>query len=97
MFRVQKKPEITVSPARAKVGGLVMLTGTGFTPDRPLLSHMRKPNDMEYNPLRLRANAKGELTHKIDTVMLDPGTFEVWIDDETAKVSTNRVQFVVVE
>src|SRR5436190_11097558 len=91
----QKKPEISVSPSRVKSGDLVMLNGTGFTPDRPVLSHLRKPNGMEYNPLRLRANARGELVHKIDTVMLDIGTFEAWIEDEDAKVVSNRVQFEV--
>jgi len=94
-FAAQKKPEISVSPSRVQSGGLIMLNGAGFTPDRSVLSHLRKPNGMEYNPLRLRANARGELVHKIDTVMLDPGTFEVWIEDEDAKVASNRVQFSV--
>ena len=92
----QKKPEISVSPARVKSGGLVMLNGTGFTPDRPVLSHLLRPNGTEYNPLRLRANARGELVHKIDTVMLDLGTFEVWIEDEDARIVSNRVKFDVV-
>lgn len=91
----QKKPEISVSPARVKSGDLVMLNGTGFTPDRPVLSHLRKPDGTEYNPLRLRANARGELVHKIDTVMLDIGAFEAWVEDEDAKVVSNRVQFNV--
>jgi hypothetical protein len=92
----QRKPEISLSTARVKSGGLVMLNGTGFTPDRPALSHLRKPDGTEYNPLRLRANVRGELVHKIDTVMLDIGTFEVWVEDEDAKGVSNRVQFNVV-
>ncbi len=92
----QKKPEIRVSSSRVKSGDLVMLNGAGFTPDRPVLSHLLKPNGMEYNPLRLRANARGELIHKIDTVMLDLGTFEAWVEDEDARVVSNRVQFTVV-
>jgi hypothetical protein len=93
----QKKPEISVSPARVKSGGLVMLNGTGFTPDRPVLSHLLKPDGTEYNPLRLRSNGRGELVHKIDTVMLDIGQFEVWVEDEASKVVSDRVRFVVVE
>jgi hypothetical protein len=93
----QGKPEIKVSTARVKSGGLVMLNGTGFTPDRPVLSHLRKPDGTEYNPLRLRSDQRGELVHKIDTVMLDIGQFEVWVEDEASKVVSNRVQFVVVE
>jgi hypothetical protein len=91
------KPEISVSPTKIKLNGLVMLNGSGFSPGRPVLSHMRKPNDMEYNPLRLRANAKGDLVHKIDTVMLDIGTFEVWVEDEESKTVSNRVRFTVTE
>lgn len=93
----QKKPEISVSTARVKSGGLVMLNGTGFTPDRPVLSHLLKPDGTEYNPLRLRSNDRGEIIHKIDTVMLDIGQFEIWVEDEASKVVSNRVQFVVVE
>lgn len=96
MISAQRKPEITVSPSRVKSGELAILNGTGFTPDRPVLSHLRKPDGTEYNPLRLRANARGELVHKIDTVMLDIGTFEAWIEDEDAKAVSNRVQFNVV-
>ena len=92
----QKKPEISVSPGRVKLNEITMLTGTGFTPDRPVLSHLRKPDGTEYNPLRLRANTRGELVHKIDTVMLDLGTFEAWVEDEDAKTVSNRVQFTVV-
>jgi hypothetical protein len=96
MIWAQKKPEISISASRVKSGDLVMLNGTGFTPDRPVLSHLLRPDGTEYNPLRLRSNAKGELVHKIDTVMLDIGAFEAWVEDEDAKVVSNRVKFSVV-
>jgi len=96
MIWMQKKPEISVSAARVKSGDLVMLNGIGFTPDRPVLSHLLRPDGTEYNPLRLRSNVKGELVHKIDTVMLDLGTFEAWVEDEDAKVVSNRAKFTVV-
>src|ERR1041384_7629108 len=80
----QKKPEITVSPARVKSGDSVLLTGTGFTPNRSVMSHLRRPDGSEYNPLRFRTNERGEFSHKIDTVMLDIGTFEVWAEDEAS-------------
>ena len=91
----RKPPEITASPSRVKNGEIVMVKGTGFTPDRPVMSHMRRPNGTEYNPLRLRSNMQGELVHKIDTTMLDPGTFELWMEDEGSALSSNRVQFRV--
>ena len=91
----QKKPEISVSPARVKSGDPALLTGTGFTPNRSVMSHLRRPNGSEYNPLRFRTNERGEFVHKIDTVMLDVGTFEVWAEDESSKLLSNRVQFTV--
>ena len=91
----QKKPEIRVSPDRVKAGGQVLLTGTGFTPNRSAMSHLRRPDGTEYNPLRLRTNERGEVVHKIDTVMLDIGTFESWVEDEASKVVSNRIQFAV--
>jgi hypothetical protein len=91
----QKKPEISVSPARVKVGDNVILTGTGFTPNRFVMSHLLKPDGTEYNPLRFRIDARGEFLHKIDTVMLDIGTFELWAEDEDTKVVSNRAQFRV--
>jgi hypothetical protein len=91
----QNKPEIHVSSVRVKSGDNVMLTGNGFTPNRTVMSHLLKPNGSEYNPLRLRVNDRGEISHKIDTVMLDIGTFEVWAEDEASKTTSNRLQFTV--
>ena len=92
---MQKKPQISVSPVRVKSGDTTLLTGTGFTPGRLAMSHLLKPDGTEYNPLRLRINATGEIVHKIDTVMLDLGTFQVWVEDEPSATVSNRVQFKV--
>jgi len=94
-FYAQKKPEITVSPTKVKMGDPVQLTGTGFTPNRSVMSHLRRPDGSEYNPLRFRTTERGEFSHKIDTVMLDVGTFELWAEDEASKVISNRIQFNV--
>jgi len=90
----QQKPTIEAA-ARVKSGDVLMVNGTGFTPDRAVISHLIRPDKSEYNPLRLRANAHGELTHKIDTVMLDLGTFQMWVEDEASKAVSNRIQFTV--
>jgi hypothetical protein len=93
----QKKPEIRVNQSRVKAGDWILLTGTGFTPDRSAMSHLLKPDGTEYNPLRLRVNPSGEVVHKIDTVMLDIGAFELWVEDEPSKIVSNRIRFTVVE
>jgi hypothetical protein len=43
----QKKPEVRVAPNRVKPGDPVLLTGTGFTPNRSVLSHLLRPNGSE--------------------------------------------------
>jgi len=91
----QNRPEIGVSPSRVKHGDPVLLTGTGFTPNRSVMSHLRRPDGSEYNPLRFRTDEHGDFTHKIDTVMLDFGTFELWAEDEPSKVVSNRTRFTV--
>ena len=95
VFYGQTKPQIRVDPTRVKSGDQVLLTGTGFTPNRSAMSHLRRPNEGEYNPLRFRVNERGEFVHKIDTVMLDEGTFEVWVEDEATQTVSNRVKFTV--
>ena len=91
----QQKPVIKADRSRLQVAEILYVTGTGFTPGGAAVSHLIRPDKTEYNPLRLRANAAGELVHKIDTVMLDTGTFEMWIEDEIAKASSNHIQFAV--
>jgi len=95
VITLQNKPQIQVSTSRVKSGDLVFVMGTGFTPDRTAMSHLRRPDGSEYNPLRLRTNGRGEFSHKIDTTMLDTGAFEVWVEDEASKVLSNRTQFTI--
>jgi hypothetical protein len=91
----QQKMVIKADRSRVKSGEILYVTGTGFTPNRAVISHLSRPDKTEYNPLRLRANAAGELVHKIDTVMLDVGTFEMWVEDDSSKATSNRIQFTV--
>jgi hypothetical protein len=91
----QKQPQITLSASRLKFGDATVMMGTGFTPSRTALSHLRRPDGTEYNPLRLRIDARGEFSHRIDTVMLEAGAFELWVEDEPSKATSNRLQFTV--
>jgi hypothetical protein len=95
LLGAQTKPQVTVSPARAKSGEPVYVAATGFTPNRTAMSHLVRPDGTEYNPLRFRTNDRGEFFHKIDTTMLDLGTFQIWVEDEASNVSSNRAQFTV--
>ena len=93
--QAQKKPEVTVSPARVKSGDSLLQSGTGFTPNRSVASHLLRPDGTEYNLLHFRADERGEFVRKIETAMLDLGTFETWAEDETSKAVSNRAKFTV--
>jgi hypothetical protein len=95
LMGAQVKPHIDISPARAKSGDSVYLSANGCSPGGTVLSHLLRPNGTEYNPLRLRTDERGELTHKIDTTMLSAGTYEAWIEDEPSKAVSNRAKFTV--
>jgi hypothetical protein len=75
----------------------MLMIGTGFTPDKSAMSHLRKPDTSEYNPLRLRVDERGEFVHKIDSTTLEIGTFELWVEDEASSAVSNHVQFTVEE
>src|SRR5689334_18875942 len=82
----QVKPEVHVSTAQVRSGDPVYLMGTGFTPKRTAISHLVRPDGTEYSPLRFRTDDHGGFSHKIDTMTLDIGTFQVWAEDETSRV-----------
>ncbi len=73
----------------------MILTGTGFTPNRQAISHLLRPDGTEFNPLRLRINGTGEISHRIDSTMLEAGTFELWVEDEASTTVSNRLHFTV--
>jgi hypothetical protein len=91
----QKKLQISVSPNHAKSGESLILTGTGFTPNRLAMSHLLRPDGTEYNPLRVRINDRGEISHRIDTTMLEHGSYEIWLEDEASNTVSNRIAFTV--
>jgi hypothetical protein len=92
---MKNQPQISISPNHATSGDLVYLMGAGFTANSTVMSHLLRPDGTEYNPLRLLTDARGEFTRKIDTTMLQSGTFESWVEDETSKTVSNHAHFRV--
>ena len=93
----QTKPQIVITPDYAKSGESMILSGSGFTPNRLAMSHLIRPDGTEFNPLHIRTNDRGEISHRIDSTMLDLGTYELWVEDETSNTSSNHVRFTVLE
>jgi len=69
--------------------------GEGFTPNADALSHLRRPNGVEFPELNLLADSKGEFNHEIETLLLGTGTHEVWVIDRTTGVKSNVATFEV--
>jgi len=91
----QSNPKVAVSPVKVQHPGHVDVHGTGFTPKGNVSSHLRRPDGTEFPVLPMLTNDRGELTHDIDTLLLSPGTHEVWIVDDSSRVASNVARFEV--
>ena len=69
------------------------MKGAGFTPLSDAISHLRKPDGSEYNPITFLTNEKGEIEHDIESFLLPIGVMEVWVVDVKTNVSSNVAKF----
>lgn len=88
-------PRITVSPSKVLHPNHVEMKGTGFTPKSDVNSHLRRPDGTEFRILQMFANDKGEIEHDIDTIVMLPGVYELWVDDLKAGTTSNIARFEV--
>lgn len=91
----QNKPKVTVSPERVLHHDHVFMKGIGFSANSTVHSHLRRPDGTEFPVLQMLSNEKGAIDHEIDTLLLGPGTFEVWVDDLKSKSTSNVARFEV--
>jgi len=91
----QSTPKLSLSAVRIPYHGHVGATGTGFTPKQNVSSHLLRPDGTEFPVLPILTNDRGEFSHDIDTLLLAPGPYEVWVVDDTSRISSNRVRFEV--
>ena len=89
-------PKVTLSTTKIQIPGHVYDQGSGFTPKRNISSHLQKPDGKEYQVLPLITDDRGEFKHDIETLVLSIGVHELWVVDDTTKVSSNRVKFEVI-
>ena len=94
--QTQTKPKVTLTPARVLHHGHVDMRGSGFTPKRDVISHLRRPDGTQFPTLPLMTNEKGEFSHDIDTLLLWPGVHEVWVEDPAAKAVSDIARFEVI-
>ena len=91
----ETKPQISVTPAKILHHGHVELKGSGFTPKSNVRSHLRRPDGTEFPVLPMYTNDKGEFVHDIDTVVMQPGVHEMWVEDLKSNTTSNLVRFEV--
>ena len=89
----QRTPAVSLSETAAD--GFITVHGVGFSPKRYAISHLRRPDETEFHVRRFLTSDRGEFFHRIDTALLDPGTHELWVEDEDSKVISNKVRFEV--
>ena len=88
-------PQISVSPSIVLHPHPVFMKGSGFTPKADVLSHLKRPDGTEFRILQMFTNDKGEILHDIDTIVMTPGVYELWIEDPKAKTTSNVARFTV--
>ena len=91
----QAAPTLTLSTTRVQHRGFVTAHGAGFTPAHNVSSHLRKPDGSEFPTLPILTDRHGEFSHKIDTLILVPGIYQMWVVDDGSKASSSVVQFEV--
>jgi hypothetical protein len=91
----QRTPKITISTVRIATPGHIDVQGSGFTPKHNVSSHLLKPDGTEYPVLPILTDERGAFTHDIDTLLLEFGTHELWVVDDSSKTPSNRVKFEV--
>src|SRR5689334_3355737 len=90
----QATPQVTISALQVVNAEHIDVRGAGFTPNQNIFSHLRWPEGTE--SLRtFIANDRGEFFHSIDTLLLSPGTYELWVIDDRSKAASNTVRFAV--
>ena len=88
-------PKIAVTKERIYRSAHTEMKGTGFTPNSNVYSHLRRPDGTEFPVLPMRTDDHGEFTHDIDSLLLSPGTHELWVEDEKSKKTSNVARFEV--
>ena len=89
-------PKLTISDTKVHTPDWLHLQGSGFTPGKNATSHLKRPDGTEYPVILILTDDKGSFTHDIESLLLQIGTHEVWVVDDTTKTSSNRIQFEVI-
>jgi hypothetical protein len=89
----QAKPTISVTPLKVMHLHHVTMKGTGFSPKSNVNSHLQRPDGTEFRILEMYTNERGEIEHDIDTVVMQPGVYQLWVDDLKAKTTSNIARF----
>lgn len=88
-------PKITLSTERIVHKGWVGVQGEGFTAKSDIRSHLKRPDGTEFPILPMLTDSEGKFTHQIDTLLLAPGTHELWVIDTATEKSSNVAKFEV--
>lgn len=90
-------PVITLSNSRPTHEEFIEGHGSGFTPRSNVTSHLLRPDGTEYPELSIMTGANGEFVHEIDTLLMDVGTHEWWVIDDTTGRMSNVASFEMIK
>jgi hypothetical protein len=87
---------VEVSPKTGRPGATFTYTGTGFTAGFGAISHMRRPNGLEFPAKRMPVGPDGTFEDVVWTGEFVPGTYTLWAVDDYSKVASPPATLVVV-
>ena len=88
-------PKISLSADKVVHKEWVVMRGEGFTPSADIISHLKRPNGVEFPELPMLTDGEGKFEHEIDTLLLTPGIHELWVLDTKTNVTSNVAKFEV--
>ena len=82
---------LTVSPSSGQQGTTFTFSGDGYTPDRAIEFHVRKPDNTEFPTATLTVSSSGVLSYNYQSTTASVvGTYTIWaVDKDTGKQSEN--------
>jgi hypothetical protein len=91
----QADPQIRLSSEKVPRHWKVEVTGSGFTPTHNVSSHLRRSDGSEFPVLPILSDARGAVSHTIDSMVLESGPHELWVVDDQSGRTSNHVTFDV--
>jgi hypothetical protein len=89
-------PQLSVATASGTPGATFVLSGTGFSVNSSITSHLKQPDGTELPTWNSLTNSSGNYSYNIDSSSFISGDYYAWVVDNTTNTVSNSVRFTLV-